>query len=106
VRVVLHPEALSEFQAAAFWYDDRRHGLGEEFTMEATALIARVAVTPRSFPSWPGVNTRSVPIRRAVMERFYLVAFEAHIDRIVILAIPHGKRRPLYWLVRAAPPPA
>ena len=40
-------------------------------------------------------------IRRAVMNRFpYLIAFEGHADHILILAIGHGKRRPLYWLAR------
>ncbi len=46
-----------------------------------------------------------MPIRRAVAEQFpYVVAFEAHDDHVRILAVAHGKRRPLYWLARAGEP--
>ena len=38
------------------------------------------------------------------MHRFpYVVAFEQHQDCVLVLAIAHAKRRPLYWLARAEP---
>ncbi len=41
------------------------------------------------------------PVRKAVMHRFpYVVAFEVHADHVLVLAIAHGKRRPLHWLAR------
>ena len=104
MRYVLHPEADAEVEAAALWYDERRPGLGGEFLAEVTAVLQRIEAAPHSFPRWPGASGRAEPIRRAVMDRFpYVVAFEGHSDHILILAIAHGKRRPLYWLALATP---
>jgi len=69
---------------------------------EVTAVLQRIEAAPHSFPRWPGVRGTAEPVRRAVMHRFpYLAAFEGHAEHILILAIAHGKRRPLYWLARA-----
>lgn len=104
MRVVLHPEAGSEIRTAALWYDERSVGLGEDLVAEVNDTLARIATAPRSFAVWPGVIGRPAPVRRAVVHRFpYVVAFEAHPDRIVVLAIAHAKRRPLYWLSRIEP---
>jgi plasmid stabilization system protein ParE len=84
------------------WYDEQRPGLGGEFVAEVTAVLERIAATPHLFPLWPGVSAMLEPVRRAVMHRFpYGVAFESHLDHILVLAIAHGRRRPLYWLARA-----
>ena len=105
MRVVLHPEARAELRAAALWYEERRPGLGGEFVAEVTAVLEGIATTPRSSPLWPGVSGTPEPVRRAVMHRFpYLLAFEAHPDYVLVLAIAHGKRRPLYWLARSDRP--
>jgi toxin ParE1/3/4 len=86
------------------WYDEQRAGLGDEFVSEVTALLERIAVRPLLFPLWPGVNRTLEPVRRALTDRFpYAVAFESHTDHILVLAIAHCKRRPLYWLTRANP---
>lgn len=104
MRVVLHPEAHAEVLTAALWYDEQRTGLGVEFMAEVSDVLQRIEAAPRSFALWPGATGTAEPIRRAVMHRFpYLVAFEGHADHILILAIAHGKRRPLYWLARAMP---
>ena len=95
MRVVLHPEARKELRSAALWYDERRAGLGTEFVAEVSAMLERIASSPHAFSWWPGIaSPRS--IRRAVLRRFpYLIAFEKQHDRVVVLAIGHGKRRPL-----------
>jgi hypothetical protein len=60
-----------------------------------------IQVGLHSFPRWPGVSETAEPVRMAVLRRFpYLVAFGAHADRVLVLAIAYGKRRPLYWLAR------
>jgi hypothetical protein len=102
VQVVLHPEADAEAQAAALWYDERRPGLGDEFLAEVSAVLQRIEGAPHSFPRWPGVGGTAKPVRKAMLHRFpYLVAFEVHADHVLVLAIAHGKRRPLYWVARA-----
>ena len=83
------------------WYEEQRPGLGDEFLAEVSAVLARIAATPQAFPLWPGLVRTAGKIRRAVVQRFgYVVAFETHADYLLILAIAHAKRRPLYWLAR------
>ena len=103
MRVVLHPEARNELRAAAVWHDERRAGLGEEFLAEATRLLTAVGDRPQAWPRWPGTSADEPTIRRTVMSRFpYLAACEIHEDHVLVLAFAHAKRRPLYWLGRAA----
>ncbi|WP_433933048.1 type II toxin-antitoxin system RelE/ParE family toxin [Sorangium cellulosum] len=102
MRVELHPEARAELRAVAVWYDERRPGLGDEFVDEVSSIIARIGEAPGSFPRWPTTSPASVHIGRAVLGRFpYVIAFEVHAERVLVLAIAHAKRRPLYWLARA-----
>ena len=43
-------------------------------------------------------------IRKATIQRFpYVIAFEKHEQHVLVLAVAHSKRRPLYWLTRAEP---
>jgi toxin ParE1/3/4 len=96
VRLVVHPEARQELRAAAIWYDDQRDGLGDDLIREVDRGIGTVLEQPTSSPLWPGVPEREIPIRKFMIDRFpYSIAFEAHPDRLVILAFAHAKRRPL-----------
>jgi hypothetical protein len=59
-----------------------------------------------SYPIWPGTETAPVPIRKALLTQFpYLVAFELHTDSVLVLAVAHAKRQPLYWLARTSQRP-
>ena len=98
MRVELHPEARAELRAAALWYEERRAWLGQDFIAEVSAALDRIADAPSSFPLWPN----AVPVRKAPVHRFpYLVAFEMHARKTLVLAVAHASRRPLYWLTRA-----
>jgi hypothetical protein len=103
VRVEFHPDASVEFRSAALWYDEQRAGLGGEFVAAVNDLLQRIVSTPESFPHWPGSTRLDGTIRKATVMRFpYLIAFEQHRHDIVVLAVAHQKRRPLYWLRRAS----
>lgn len=102
MRVELHPEARAELRSAALWYDQRRIGLGDEFIAEVAAALDRIGEAADSFPKWPGARATVPLVRRATLQRFpYVVAFERNEREILVLAVAHGKRRPLYWLSRA-----
>jgi plasmid stabilization system protein ParE len=104
VRLELHPEARAELRSAALWYDERRPGLGDEFIAEVSAAFDRVADAPESYPAWPGTRAEGPLIRKATTQRFpYVIAFEKHERHVLVLAVAHAKRRPLYWLTRAEP---
>ena len=101
MRLELHPEARAELRSAALWYDERRSGLGDEFVAEVAAVLDRIADVPESHPTWQGAGPM---IRKATIHRFpYLIAFENHEQHVLVLAVAHAKRRPLYWLTRARP---
>jgi plasmid stabilization system protein ParE len=102
VEVELHPDASSELLAATRWYEERRIGLAGDFVGYVTTTLARIAASPTVYPIWPGTERAQSVIRRAVVSRFpYVIAFEVHLDRVLILAVAHAKRRPLYWFGRA-----
>ena len=104
MRLELHPEALAELRGAALWYDERRPGLGDEFIAEVSAALDRIEDAPESYAAWAGTRTTGQLIRKATVQRFpYLVAFEKHEQHVLILAVAHAKRRPLYWLTRVKP---
>jgi toxin ParE1/3/4 len=104
VRLELHPEARAELRSAALWYDERRPGLGDEFIAELSAALDRIGNAPEAYPAWPGTRARDPLIRKTTVQRFpYVIAFEKHKRHLLVLAVAHAKRRPLYWLSRAKP---
>jgi toxin ParE1/3/4 len=103
VRLELHPEAQAELRSAALWYDERRPGLGDEFIAEVSATLDRIGDAPESYPPWPPTRAADRVIRKAIIQRFpYVIAFEAHDRHLLVLAVAHSKRRPLYWLRRSS----
>lgn len=104
MRLELHPEARAELRSAALWYDERRTGLGDEFIAEVSAALDRIGDAPESYAAWPGTRAAGPLIRKATIPRFpYMIAFEKHERHMLILAVAHAKRRPLYWLTRTNP---
>jgi toxin ParE1/3/4 len=103
VQVVLHPDARAELRSAALWYEEQGVTGGDEFLAAIAAMLQRISEAPESFPVWTGMRERSPTIRKATIERFpYLIAFELHPAQVLVLAVAHQKRRPLYWHTRAS----
>ena len=101
MRVELHPEARFEIRAAALWYEERRSGWGDRFVERVDEVLKRLGESPALYPIWPGTAETIVPIRKAVLEQFpYLIAFEIRAETVLVLAVAHAKRQPLYWLAR------
>ena len=102
MRVEVLPEAQAELLRAALWYEEQRGALGEEFVVAVSTAFDRISEAAESYPTWPGTSATPVAIRKAVLQRFpYLIAFEEHERYVLVLAIAHAKRRPLYWLTRS-----
>jgi len=101
VRIGFHPEAAAEFRAAALWYEERRAHLGDEFVEAVIALSQRIRCRAHELCN----VARPVPAGFADSPRLggsvpYALAFEVQAEDILILAVAHAKRRPLYWLGR------
>ncbi len=102
MRAELHPEARVELRSAALWYDERTPGLGDRFIAQVTAALIAIEEHPQLYPIWPGLSA-SQQIHKAGLDRFpYLVAFQIQESRVLVLALAHASRRPLYWFHRVA----
>lgn len=87
--VIVRPEARQELAEAYRWYEDKRVGLGEELLLVVDAAIEQIRRSPETFPIIHR-NVRRVLTRRFPYGVFYLVEPE----RIVVLAVFHGRRDP------------
>lgn len=89
LSVVFRRIAKREFDDAISWYQDRREGLGREFSVAVEQQLGRIALSPNQFACVRG------DVRRAVLQRFpYYRYFIVEEDRIVVLAIFHARRVP------------
>lgn len=96
-----HPAVPSEVEASAGWYEARELGLGVEFVLAVERAVAQICDAPQAWPRWPGVPG-DLDVRRFTMRRFpFLIAYLDEPAEIVVLAVAHVKRRPMYWLLRA-----
>lgn len=91
----LHPEAIQEARAAREWYSIRNAEAADVFMAELDTAIERIEEDPLQWPAYLGRT------RRYLLRRFpFSVIYREANDRIEILAVAHGRRRPGYWLGR------
>ena len=87
-----HPQAAEEYAAAAQYYSDIQPQLGGRFYDEIERLITYIREHPDRFRLF------DPPARRHRSTVFpYAVIYLEQPDRIWIVAVMHGKRRPGYW---------
>ncbi len=93
----LLPSSRRELAAAAQWYEDHRDGLGGEFLDEFERCISQVVRRPTSFAveqhAPAGQGLRQIAFRRFP----YRVIYRVGKERIAVIAVVHGSRRPAYW---------
>ena len=94
--VDLLPGARRDFDESFDWYAKRSTRAAERFADAVDAALAAVAGNPGRFAVVDDVH-RECPTRRFPFRIVYRIAH----DRIVVVAIAHGKRRPGYWRDRA-----
>jgi len=99
--VSIEPEARAELREAARWYEAARPGLGVEFALEIDRALDRVAEAAHTFPLFSGTED----VRRVLLDHFpYGLVFVADEGRVTVIAIAHGRRKPLYWAGRLKRP--
>jgi toxin ParE1/3/4 len=91
-RLEFHPGARREAIDAALWYARVRFELGTAFLEELEYAQGKIQEGPER---WQEIGRG---FRRYVMNRFpYLIVYRVTRDRIQIIAVAHGNRRPFYW---------
>jgi toxin ParE2 len=99
MRVVSHPEADEELEAAALWYEARQPGLGEDFLDEFERTLSRVVAQPERWRKFRGEN------RKLNFHHFpYAIVYSVRAEELCIKAVMHLHRRPFYWSHRQPPP--
>ncbi|MGH7989143.1 MAG: type II toxin-antitoxin system RelE/ParE family toxin [Limisphaerales bacterium] len=92
MRVVSHPEADDELEAAARWYEERQPGLGDAFLDEFERALRRIVAEPERWRKIRGDN------RKLNFHRFpYAIIYNVRPDALYIKAVMHQHRRPFYW---------
>ena len=91
----IHPAAQEEAEAAARYYGTQNTSAAAAFAEELDFAVSELERAPGSYP----VHIRGT--RRILLEHFpYGVVYRFDDNRIVIIAVAHGKRRPGYWVGR------
>ncbi|MEW6732710.1 MAG: type II toxin-antitoxin system RelE/ParE family toxin [Acidobacteriota bacterium] len=95
LKLVIHPEAEEELNAAADYYEKCKDGLGISFLHEIEKGFQQIQDNPLIG------NEISTDIRRYLLRRFpYGIMYRVEINTIFILAIAHLHREPGYWKKR------
>ena len=93
--VVFHPEASAEYREAYVWYTDHDPRAANRFEHEGESAVQCIVQEPHRWPRYDETH------RKLVLRRFpYLVIYREHGNRIWIVAVAHGHRRPGYWKKR------
>lgn len=101
LQVRFTSEATSDLEHAVRWYEQRHTGLGLAFLAAVDQAVDSAAQWPRMGAPVEGV-AEDVEARRAPTARFpYYVAYIVVDEVLVVLAIAHERRRPVYWSKRA-----
>lgn len=104
MNLSIAPAAQLELVEAATWYEDRQAGLGTAFLHAVATAFERIAADPRLHPRleyW----TAEWDVRRHCLRQYpYVLIFWNRGDSVVIVAVSHGRRQPMYWIDRLVAP--
>ena len=97
MRYEFHPEALDEYDEAAFYYARKEPGLDLRFIVSVEHAIDSILQEPTR---WRRVDE---DVRRCLTRVFpYGILYTIEDDYILIVAVAHCSREPGYWQHRIA----
>jgi len=97
--IELHPDAIAEARHAREWYGERSPIAARAFMAELDVAIDCICESPDRWATYLHGT------RRYLMKRFpYLVVYRKLEDKLQVIAVAHGKRKPGYWRRRLKAP--
>ena len=93
--IFIRPEAESDLEEAAIWYEKQRRGLGGEFIDEVRRTVRLLTENPYLYHV-VHQNIRSALIRRFPFATYYLIEQKT----IIVISVMHGSRDPKRWRQR------
>jgi len=95
IPVVFHPAAVEEATAAHLWYAERSQSAADSFLAELDHGIESISEAPERSPQFVHGT------RRYLFQRFpFQIVYRLTNNRIEVVAVAHGRRRPGYWRSR------
>ncbi len=95
LKIRIHEFASNEFDEAIQWYELQAKGLGNRFKKEVVNRIKSAQKNPSWYPQ------ESKNIYKLYIPKFpYKVLFTFNDTHIIIWAVCHLHRKPLYWKSR------
>ena len=92
MKVQFTAEARDDLFEAADYYESKEEGLGGRLRNEVSTILSTVASAPYLW------RQRSAGYRRVNCPVFpYYVAYVIREDRVVVIAVVHGSRKPGFW---------
>ena len=86
-RPVFHPGASEDYESAFAWYSTHGPSIARDFEREIERCLRIIAESPLRWPKYD--ETR----RRMVVRKFpYSIVYEFVGQRVVVVAIAHGRR--------------
>jgi len=86
---IIRPEAENDLKEAFLWYEDKRFGLGHDFMLHVDAGLKFIERNPEiTTAEYKGA-------RKHLIKRFpYKIIYLVEKNKLVVLAVLHGKRSP------------
>jgi plasmid stabilization system protein ParE len=90
--VELLPTARSDFDESFDWYAHRSPEAAERFERAVERALRQIADKPERFVMVDRIH-RGCPLERFPFRLIYRI----ELDRVLVVAIAHAKRRPDFW---------
>jgi len=94
--VVIHIAAEAEYEAALSWYLARSARAAVGFAAAFEKAVENISLSPAAYPEC-GDGHRWCRLRRYP----YGLVFRIDGDQVLVVAIPHDRQLPGYWLGRS-----
>jgi plasmid stabilization system protein ParE len=89
------PDAEDEYREAYEWYAERSKRAAERFESAIDRALQLIEEAP---DRWPMCDERH---RFVIVKKYpYHVVYRCERDRVLVVAVAHGKRKPGYWRKR------
>lgn len=93
--VEFHPDARIDAIEAYDWYAERSQQVADTFQQELQDTGRAIQDSPERWAKYLSGT------RRYVMKRFpFVVVYRVAAERVEIMAVAHGRRKPGYWKER------
>lgn len=94
-RLFVEPAAKADIAAAKEWYEAQRPGLELEFRDELDSVFRRIESNPLE------IAMACRDVRQVAVKRFpYVISFVFRDNRVLVIAVLHGRREDTNWKSR------